>query len=565
MANPNQNGVGVPMVNGRVPETSFLDAFGRPLTIPEDPAWQPPGDPLKDRKRTIDRAKVINREIPNLIVETGWSPDAVRCAIQDLVIGLFDRPAQLHDAIASDSRVQSANRSRAAGLLGKPFEFHLPRSRKARRDPLAKKCLGLWKAHWPRMNAEPAILDLLQYSNSLGFAYAQILWDTSGRTWYPYLKSWNARYSYYHWLLLCHVAVTMDGQTPITPGDAHWVLHAPHGQYRGWMQGALRPVAQWWLARNYALRDWARYSERHGFPMILADTPFGADPKAIANYQAQLTQLGQESVLQLPGSVDVTKYGKYDLRYVEPKDRNWQGFRELIVQCNAEITLAMLGQNLTSEIKEGSMAAARVHANVLQTWLAADARALAQTLYRDVLRPFAALNFGDAELAPVPTWDVSPPEDMETKARTLKAMGEGVNQLRLGGVRIKNLRKFAAKFGLDTGVLKPVDPIQVEAKLAGATGKVESDAEQGKDETGGTKSSDTADELAREKSTEDDESQKKPEEKDQALAMVRVRSFAERNAAFLADVRESRELGFEPDVPELARLHGVPVPKMKES
>ena len=462
------------IVNGRVPLTRFLDQFGAPLTIPEDPAWQPPSDPLRDPVATYARARVINREIPNVTVETGWSPAAVRCAIQDLVVGLFDRPSQLSDAIAGDSRVQSANRSRAAGLLGKPFEFHLPRSRAARRNPLAKKCLRFWKAHWPRMYAEPAILDLLQGANSLGFAYAQVLWDTSGRTWYPYLESWNARYSYYHWLLRCHVAVTMDGQTPITPGDAHWVLHAPYGQYRGWMQGALRPVALWWLARNYALRDWARYSERHGFPIILADTPFGADPTSISNFEGQLEGIGQESVMQLPGSVDVVKYGKYDLRYLEPKDRNWQGFKELIIQCNAEITLAMLGQNLTSEIKEGSMAAARVHANVLQTWLAADARALAQTLYRDVLRPFAALNFGDPELAPVPTWDVSPPEDLETKARTLQAFGQGVNQLRLGGVRVKRLERFAAKFGLDLGELEEVNPIQVEARLAGSTGEADS-------------------------------------------------------------------------------------------
>jgi hypothetical protein len=461
----------------------FLDQFGAPLRVPtDDPAWQPPGDPLIDREKTVARARVINREIPNVVVETEWGPGAVRAAVQDLVIGLFDRPAQLHDAIASDSRVQSANRSRAAGLLGRPFGFRLPK--RYADDPVAKKCLRRWTAHWPRMAAEPAILDLLEVSNSLGFAYAQVLWDTSGRTWYPYLQSWNARYSYYHWLLRCHVAVSLDGQTPITPGDAHWVLHAPYGQYRGWMRGALRPVAQWWLARNYALRDWARYSERHGFPIILADTPFGADATSIANYQGQLVQLGQESVLQLPGSVDVTKYGKYDLRYLEPKDRNWQGFKELIQQCNAEITLALLGQNLTSEIQEGSMAAARVHANVLQTWLAADARALTQTLYRDVLRPFAALNYGNPDFAPLPTWDVSPPEDLETKARTLQYFGQGINQLRLGGVRVKHFERFAKKFGLEPGEIEHVDPIQVEARLAGSTGTVESDAEQEKDETG---------------------------------------------------------------------------------
>jgi hypothetical protein len=37
--------------------------------------------------------------------------------------------------------------------------------------------------------------------------------------------------------------------------------------------------------------------------------------------------------------------------------------------------------------------------------------------------------------------------------------------------------------------------------------------------------------------------------------------FAARNAAFLADLRELRDLGFEPDIDMLAEEHNVPVPK----
>jgi hypothetical protein len=175
-----------------------------------------------------------------------------------------------------------------------------------------------------------------------------------------------------------------------------------------------------------------------------------------------------------------------------------------------------------------------------------------------VLRPFAALNYGNADYAPIPVWDVSPPEDLETKARTLKAFGEGINQLRLGGVRVKSLRKFAAKFGLELGEVEPVDPIQVEAKLAGSTGKVESDAEQAKDESGSSKSSDEADELARERSVEDDEGPQKKR------AAAPEPAFAQRHAAFLADVKEMRELGFEPNLVDLAARHGVPVPQARK-
>lgn len=442
---------------------------GQPLN--NDPAFQPPGEPLKDVKALRSRVQLITREIPNVVVQTGWGVQQVRNALQDLVVGKFDTCAQLHDTIAGDSRVQSAMRSRSGGLLGRPVRFKIPE--KYKKDSEAKKCHATWERHWPQMAAEPALLDLLETSHSLGFSYSQVLWDTSRTIWKPYLQSFNPRYSYYHWVWRQHIAITLDRQEPINPGDGHWVLHAPFGTYRGWMRGSLRSLAQWWLARNYALRDWARYCERHGFPILIADTPFGADPNDITAYQTQLTNLGQESVLQVPGSVDITKYGKYDLRYLEPKDENWQAFKSLIEQCNDEITLALLGQNLTSQVKEGSLAAARVHADVRQAILEADARALAKTLYVQVLRPFAAINFGNPDLAPRPEWDVRADEDLEVKGKTFQAFAAAINQLRQAGFALEKPERFARRFGLQGLRLTEVPPIQIEAQLARATGKVE--------------------------------------------------------------------------------------------
>lgn len=441
---------------------------GSPRT--DDPAFQPPKDPLKDLAKLTERAQIIHREIPNLSVQQGWSISDVRGALTDLSAGLFDRPAQLQDAIAADSRVQSAMRSRSGGLLGRPVSFSVPA--RLKNDKTAQKCCEAWQRHWPQMAAEASLMDILETSGSLGFAYSQVLWDTSRKVWLPYLQTFNPRYGYYHWPERVHMAITMDGQTPITPGDGHWLLHAPYGEYRGWMRGALRALAQWWLARNYALRDWARYSERHGFPIMLADTPFGADPIDVAMYTSQLAGIGQESVLQLPGGPDIQKYGKYDLRYLEPNDANWLAFQALINQCNDEITLALMGQNLTTQVKEGSFAAARVHADVRQGILEADARSLAKTIHTQVARPFAALNFGDAKYAPLIKWDVRADEDMKTKAGTFQSFSTALLQLRSAGFALNDPEKFAKKFGLSGLKLREVPPVQIEAQLARATGKI---------------------------------------------------------------------------------------------
>lgn len=607
---------------------TLYDQFGKWLPPTNDPAFQPPGNPLRDVGAAKARAVVINREIPNVVVETGWSPGTIRAALMDLVVGLFDRPSQLHESIMSDSRVQSAMKSRSGGLLGRAIRFKIPRRFKD--DDRAIKCHAAWERHWPSMHAEPALLQLLETAHSLGFSYSQILWDTSRRIWKPYLLPFNARYCYYHWTLRTHVAVTLDGQLPITGGDAHWVLHAPYGSYRGWMFGALRSIAQWYLARNYALRDWARYCERHGFPIPLADTPFGADPQDILAYQLQLANLGQESVMQLPGSVDVNKYGKYDLRYLEPQDDNWQAFKALIEQCNDEITLSLLAQNLTTQVKEGSFAAARVHADVRQALLEADARALAKTLYVQVARPFAALNFGDANLAPEITWDVRPPEDLKTKAETFESLAVGMAQMRMAGVKLVDPSKFAKRFGILGFEVEDINPLQVEAKLATATGKVEvgDDAVVADDEKKKSKNSDKQDD---DKEKDEDEaaaivsrselrrlerrraarmvakatrraarsviapalaavaSQAKASAEQLSLLEGRVQelatkeppppppapepprepelTFAQRNAGFLADLKEMRDLGLKTDrdaIERLAEQHGVPAPEVEE-
>ncbi|HTQ48354.1 MAG TPA: DUF935 family protein, partial [Polyangiaceae bacterium] len=507
---------------------------------------------------------------------------------------------------------------------------------------------------------------------------SQIVWDVGGKRWKPYLKTFASRYSWYHWELRCHVAVTLDGQFPITGGDGHWVMYAPYGEYRGWMRGAMWALAQWWLARMYALRDWARYSERHGFPIIIADTPFGADPDDVASYQSQLATLGQESILQLPGSAELGQFGKYDLRYLEPRDRSWEGFQQLIEQCNTEITLALLGQNLTSQVKEGSLAAARVHADVRQAILEADARAISKVLHTQVLRPWAALNYGDARLAPRVEWDVRPQEDLVQKADTFSKFASAIQQLRQAGFALKSPEKFAKRFGLVGLDLVPVPPVQIEAQLARATGQdkgeVAAEKEEGgngapaagaggpivqkgalqgatpaapaqkqapaqqppakpvakqpakkdakqddehpdvggaldkkRDEAkghadkasddaqdhhdaGAKKADDHADKgTGKADDASDDADDARDEGKDKADKLSKAAdklkdaadkisqtatdlgdpesklTFAQRHAAFLADVRELEAGGFEVNLADLARRHGVPVPKRKKT
>jgi phage gp29-like protein len=211
-------------------------------------------------------------------------------------------------------------------------------------------------------------------------------------------------------------------------------------------------------------------------PILKAITPWGAESDAIDSYRSAVSTLGQETVVQLPQSND-DAFGKYDLDILEASDQAWLSFLGLITQCNAEITLALLGQNLTTEVKEGSFAAARVHADVRQAILESDARSLEHTIYTQIARPFAAINFGNPSLAPRTRWQVSPVEDKVACSQVISALGDAVSKFRTGGVSITNLEEIARNLGIRIE-FKEEQPVQVESRaVASGTEETNEDKE----------------------------------------------------------------------------------------
>lgn len=441
-----------------------------------DPAWQPPRDPLKEA-----RAGVIAREIPVITTQTHWAWNEVRAALDDLRVGIFDRPAQLAEAILWDGRVQAAMGSRTGGLLGRPVKIEPADNARVKGSRAAQEVADAWADVWPTIARESSMAQLHRWGVML-FGLAQLTWDTSVTPWVPHLVPFHPRYTYYQFVFRKLIAITLDGQIPVTPGDGHWVLHAPYGEHRGWMSAAMPALAQPWIQRNFAYRDAARYCERHGFPMLRAKVPAAADPRQIATLRNALVNIGQESVLELPQGVDGAN--GYDVDYLEPGSTTWEVFGDAIRLCDADITLALLGQNLTTEVKEGSFAAARVHGDVRQAFIEFDNRAMSQTIYTQIARPFAALNYGDADLAPWTSRDIMPYEDNATLAQTFSSFAAAVLALRNAGVELGDPEALAWQMGVRLSVAKPsqTEPTQVAASSQGASAPDEVEDEAGDDD-----------------------------------------------------------------------------------
>ena len=409
-----------------------------------DPAFAPPGDPLS-LPGARAAAQVYRRDIPLVVVQNGWGVDDATQALSAHMIGVFEKSAQLCDSILGDDRVMATLGSRRAGLFGREV-----RHRPANDSRAAREVFDAWVDHWPRFSGDSSLGIMSDYEVLMGFSDAQLVWDTE-KLWKPYMRHWHPRYQYWNWDVRKLIALSQDGQEPIIPGNGKWVHHSRFGMERCWIRGAIRAVAEPYLGRHWARRDLFRWSEKHGLAIVLASTPMTADPGERSHFVQQVANIGSETTVLLGKGVD--EHNSYGLELLEANALGWEGFIGAIDNCDMAIVLALLFQNLTTEVKGGSFAATSAHMDIRDSGIQDDNAAWRATIHDQVARPFAFFNYGDADLAPTTEWDVASRAMYSANADKFQKFGAAVEVARRGGIEFSDpgaVREWAARcFGLD--------------------------------------------------------------------------------------------------------------------
>lgn len=345
-----------------------------------------------------------------------WTPARIVSAEMLADAGDFRLAADLCDLIAADDRVQGVLPVRARGLLGLPFSFERS-ARRSRGHVAAVRALEA-EEDWYAMAPSRELADLQRWAILLGVAIAQLVWRQGPRerliptldVWHPHglrrdsqTGSWTIRTA----------SGEVDAQEPL-----RWLLHAPSGLKRP--QGCWRSVARWALLKQYARSDWGVQGERSaGIRVAIPPLPQAGSPNENgktnrAALAEELKRLARNGGLVLPAG--------WDIKIVQAEARTWETFKAQIDVANSGIAIALAGQNLTSEVKGGSYAAAEVHQQIANVLLRADADALSETLHDRLLVPWAEYNLAGRDQAPWPSWDTSPPEDLATKGAAWSAL-----------------------------------------------------------------------------------------------------------------------------------------------
>ena len=106
------------------------------------------------------------------------------------------------------------------------------------------------------------------------------------------------------------------------------------------------------------MRFWMRFLEKFGSPYLVGRHPRGAGDKEIDDLAQSLEAAIQDAVIVVPDDSRV--------EILEPGAKSSSGklYSELKAVCDDDIAICILGQNLTTSVHSGSLAAAQVHERV---------------------------------------------------------------------------------------------------------------------------------------------------------------------------------------------------------
>jgi phage gp29-like protein len=279
----------------------------------------------------------------------------------------------------------------------------------------------------------PAVRELTRWGLTLGLGVAEILWTLTEKRWTPRLKVWHPQFVYFDWATFRYMVLCVEGVIPLPNtdeqihSDGKWFVWAPNGYRYGWLRGLVRRLGHKYVMRGWTYRDWARYNERHGMAILGAVVPSGGDKQVKDRFLASLANIGSDAAVALPAGETKDEPG-FDLKVIEATARTYQTFQLFKQQLDADISIAVLGQNQAGDPAVGSQARAQVQDQVRIDKRVTDAKI--DEAFRDQVLWWDALyNSGDPELAPIPVHQVEPPQDELDEANALKALGDAAAAL----------------------------------------------------------------------------------------------------------------------------------------
>ena len=235
---------------------------------------------------------------------------------------------------------------------------------------------------------------------SIGWSAQLIRWDTRDGRWTPAAFEWFPPWVF-QWSPDARMEPLIDptaprgrwlgyrrpGQAPQPLEPLRWMVHRPRLRACLPVHAGLARLAAWTiLGKTYSVADWLALLDGYGTPLRLGRYDSNASPEQQATLLRAVRDIGPDAGAIMPASMQI-----------EFVDRNARGaapvFEGAARYLDEQLSKLVTGATMTVDAGS-SRSQAEVHERGETRITRKDATALAETVNRDVVRPYVSVNRG---------------------------------------------------------------------------------------------------------------------------------------------------------------------------
>ena len=154
---------------------------------------------------------------------------------------------------------------------------------------------------------------------------------------------------------------------------------------------------------------WMEFTEKYGGAFAIGKHPRGAQLEEINALADMLVAMVNSAIAVIPDD------GSVEIKEASGKQSSADGYERLIKTCDTDISKALIGQTLTTEVgKTGSYAASQTHMEVRGDIVDEDKR-LACQIFNALIRTTVNVNFDLTGKTPAPLFTMWADEDVDIK------------------------------------------------------------------------------------------------------------------------------------------------------
>lgn len=313
----------------------------------------------------------------------------------DPVLRKQGKSVDIYRELRSDAKVQAVLGSRKAGV--KKYLANVDQNGAS--PEFVKLLESLFSDRWDLYSLIDEILEGAEF----GYKPFELLWEFDGSFWVPTAFPQDSKgraiesespglvgkppewfkYSGDNRLLFMSRKDLQGIEVP----DRKFVIARRKPTYSNPYGEAILAAVFWpVIFKKNGIKFWNLFVEKYGSPFLIGKHPRGAQDAEVDDLLDALENMIQDAVAAIPEGSSV-----------EMKERSGGGsgnqeYKLLADYMDKQISQAILGQNLTSDVSVGSLAAAEVHDSVKEEIIADDAK-IVERFFSDVFRYIRDVNF----------------------------------------------------------------------------------------------------------------------------------------------------------------------------